>query len=144
MEPDYEEELQEPAKTWLIKKGYIPKVEVPISNSVADIVAFKKKRRGGEIIAVELKCAKANKRALDRGIRQCDEYLDGADYVYLAATPMLLWKRGIDYFTKQLTKLGVGLLVVDENEVVSILLAPVKSKHIDQEDYDKVLANFTY
>ena len=138
-EPRTEEELKVPIRHWLRERGFETREEIPISGSIADVVGYKKEFMSTTLVAFELKCAKATKRDLDRGIRQLDDYLDGVDYAYFVVTPILLGKIGVKKLIDRLKKLRVGLLVANKERVIATILEPKSSKHIKKEEYKAVL-----
>ena len=141
-EPRSEREMKTAVGDWLKENGWDTGEEIPITeDSVADIVGF---QRGGRlfgedlICAVELKRAAASKLDIDRGFRQINDYLRGADYVYLAVTPLLLWQKGPDFFIRRVQPLNAGLIVADGQKVLNVLEEPKKSKFIDENIWESV------
>ena len=142
-EPRQEREMKTAVGGWLKEFGWKIREEIPITkDSVADIVGFGKREKilseEKLICAVELKRAKASKSDIDRGFRQINDYLRGADYVYLAVTPLLLWQKGLDFFIRRLQPLNAGLIIADGQKVLTEYMAPEKSKYIDSSTWGEV------
>lgn len=136
-EPKSEREMKTAVGNWLKQwKWTSVKEEIPIvEESVADIVGFKEGGHFGQdlVCVVELKRASASTSDLDRGFRQVNDFLRGADLVYLAVTPLLLWSKTIEFFRRRLEPLGAGLIAVDGQQVFPRdLLTPKRSKYIQR------------
>lgn len=139
-EPSKEKHMKRALGKWLKSLGWdAVKEEIPVvQESVADIVAIKKGRlRGRRICIVELKTSRASKSYLDRGFRQINDFLRGANLVYLAITPLLLWQKGLRFFTRRLEPLNAGLIVADGEQVLNYLVAEY-SKYIDEDIWNRV------
>ena len=119
MYPFYLElELIKPVSDYLIKKGYNVRHEIKIGFHRADLVGFK----DSEVVAVELKLSDWKK-----AIIQANNYMLGADYVYLAVPLFKSYNilRKAEYFLK---KEGIGLLIINEKtSKVSEIIKPSKS-----------------
>jgi len=131
-EPKSEIEMKTAVGVWLKNNGWDSTKEevIVVKESRADVVGFKRGGILGEnlICTVELKAARASNSDLDRGFRQINDFLSGADYVYLAVTPLLLWEKGLNYFQDRLARLKAGLIVADGHDVLAILMEAKKSK----------------
>lgn len=136
-----EDALFEPVCAWLKAKGLSAFDEVPMGTSRVDVMGY---RKGGwlssaETIAVELK---DDLNQMKRGLDQMTTYREYAHKVYLAITPYLAadyvdrhaeaanvrhWDAGV--LDRKLAQVGVGLLLVEGDQVYEYRQAQVCQPH---------------
>jgi hypothetical protein len=126
-----EDDLVEPVRNWLEADGFDAFTEVAMGRCRADVVGHRKAGLFGlrpqRVIAVELK---NDLGQLRRGLDQMVTYNDYAHEVYLACTPALAIQyldshanaRAVQHWDsevldRKLEKFGLGLLLVEGNEV---------------------------
>jgi hypothetical protein len=115
-----EADLAAPVMKKLEQDGYVVKAEVPIGDSRADLVGFKRSAFWSErlVTSVELKNAASE---VERLLGQVQDYQPASDEVWVVLTPQCLLEVTLSHFsiietiafTEKLRKWGVFLFVYD-------------------------------
>lgn len=114
-----EKHMVETLKRELLRKGLKVGTEVPLKSKYVDIVAYDSEK--GELFAIEVKI-----RNWNRAIQQALTYRFGAERVYIAMHKKYSHRVDLD----SLDKFGIGLIVVDDEDVTEIV-PPRKYPNVD-------------
>ena len=114
MQFQVEEELREPIRNWVEFNGFDAKDEVPMCGKIPDVIGM----YGSDVeIAIEMKLSNWK-----RALYQAFIYTNFANKSYIAMpeNKQETILKNIDEFTKW----GIGVLIVDSNNKVSVLHHP--------------------
>lgn len=150
-----ESDLLAPVVGWLRERSESVHEEVPMGTKRADVVGYTpvngwKLQFEPKIITVELK---NQLQQLAQGLDQMTSYKECSTAVYLACTPRLAvdylkkhaTSRGVrrweaDALERKLAPFGIGLLLVEGEEVVEVHQA--KASDINSKQFERVRAHF--